>query len=76
MIPQNIEASTLNSYLSVFDRHINPEFEHMSMQAISSAEITVGAVYDRLLCLRFEIVGASTAHQCLSSNWGICRVLA
>jgi len=25
--------------LSVFDRHINPEFEHMSMQAISSAEI-------------------------------------
>ena len=33
------KPSTLNSYLSVFAKHIRPEFNHMSMQAISSAEI-------------------------------------
>ena len=39
LIPQNFKPSTLSSYLSVFEKHIRPEFEHMGMQAISSAEI-------------------------------------
>jgi integrase len=36
---ENIKGSTLNSYLSIFEKHIEPEFKNMGMQAISAAEI-------------------------------------
>src|SRR2546427_12756475 len=39
VIIENVKPSTLNSYLSIFERHIKPEFEHFGMQAISAAEI-------------------------------------
>src|SRR5262245_10711373 len=38
-IVENIKPSTLNAYLSVLEKHIEPEFRNMGMQAISSAEI-------------------------------------
>ena len=38
-IAESVKGSTLNSYLSIFDKHIEPEFKNMGMQAISSAEI-------------------------------------
>lgn len=38
-ILENIKLSTLNSYLSIFEKHIKPEFEAYGMQAVSSAEI-------------------------------------
>lgn len=39
VIAENVKASTLNSYLSIFDKHIKPEFENYGMQAVSAAEI-------------------------------------
>lgn len=39
LIPQNCKASTLNSYLSVFEKWIEPEFQYMGMQSISSADV-------------------------------------
>jgi integrase len=39
VIAESMKPSTLNSYLSVFEKHIRPEFEHMNMQAVSAAEI-------------------------------------
>jgi len=38
-IVENMKASTLNSYLSIFEKHIDPEFKSFGMQAISTAEI-------------------------------------
>lgn len=38
-IQENVKPSTLNSYLSIFEKHITPEFQGFAMQAISSAEI-------------------------------------
>ena len=39
LIAENFKPSTLNSYMSVFEKHIKPELEHMGVQAISSAEV-------------------------------------
>ncbi len=39
IIPESLKPSTLNSYLSILEKHIQPEFENYGMQAISAAEV-------------------------------------